>query len=118
MQKGSTRRGLLTGGRIDVFDDEQCLSRAHETQLAARDLLDRRRVFPQPPSVFPQPRVFGPKAGEIGSKLIILFASPHRGDQSLIADQRVDDEDAHGEEEQPAENAAPAALRAPSAVAD
>ena len=55
----------------------------------------------QPSCVFPQPRVLGSKARQIGSQLIILFAGPHRGDQSLIADQRVDDEHAHDEKEQP-----------------
>ena len=41
-----------------------------------------------------------------------MFAGSNRRDKPLIADQRVDDEHADDEDEQPGENAAPAALRA------
>ena len=85
-----------------------CLSGAHQAELAAGDLFDGRRIFAQPARFFPQPGVLGPQPREVGRQLIILFTGSHRRDQPLIADQRIDDEHAHDEKEQPAEDPAPA----------
>ena len=104
--------GLLAGGRLDVSDDEQCLSRAHEAELAARDFLDGRGIFPQPARLFAERRILVAQPREVGRQLIILFPRSHRGHQALIADERIDDEHADDEEEEAGENAAAAPLGA------
>lgn len=102
------RRAWLAGRWRNIFDDEQCFSRAHQAQLAAGNLLDRGRVFAQAPRFFPQGCVFRAQPREIGGELIVLFARPHGSDQTLIADQRIDSEDADDEEKQARENFAAA----------
>ena len=105
------RPGLFTGGRVDISYDEQRFSRAHEPQLTPRNLLDCGGVFTQPASFMAQPGVFGPEPRKIGCELIILFPRAHRSDESLIADQRVDDEHADNEEEETGKQTASAGLR-------
>ena len=93
------RPGLLTGGRVDISYDEQRFPGTHQPQFAPRDLLDCRGVFTQPPRFLAQPGIFGPKPGQVGRELIILFPRAHGGHESLIANKRVDDEHADNEEE-------------------
>ena len=57
--------GLFAGGRLDVSDDEQFLSRAHEPQLAPRDFLDGRGVFPQPARLLAERRILGAQPREV-----------------------------------------------------
>ena len=102
--------GLLGGWRVDVFDDEQFLSRAHEAQLPARDLFDRRGVFAQAAGLFAERRIFRSQPRQIGGQIIILFARPERRHQPLIADERIDDDDADGKEEESGEEPASATL--------
>src|SRR5687768_788357 len=98
-------------GWLDIADDEQFLSRAHEPQLAARDFLDRRGIFPQPARFLAKRCVLRAQPRKVCRQLIILFSRAHRGDQAVIADERVDDEHADNEEEQAREDAAAVSLR-------
>jgi hypothetical protein len=99
-------RGLSRGGRIDVFNDEQLLSWAHEAKFASGELFDGRRIFLEPARLFAQPGVFAAQASEVGCELIIPLSRPRRGDDTLVANQRIDDEHADDEEEDTPQQAA------------
>ena len=87
------------GGR-DVLEDEQLLAGLDEAELAAGEILDRRRVFLQTAGLLAQARVLGAHVGKRLLERPILLTLLQHLQQSLFADQRVEDEHAPDEHEQ------------------
>jgi hypothetical protein len=97
-------RGWLAGRRRYISDDEQFFSRAHEAQFTAGNLFNGGGVFAQTPRFLSQGGILRAQSCEVGPEPIVLFASPYACNKALIADQRIDGEDANDEEEQAGEN--------------
>jgi hypothetical protein len=81
---------LLFRERRNVLDDEDFFAGFDETELAARDFFDGGRVVGEPPGLIAKTRVFSPLAGDGRLQLVVLPARLQHGEQSLIADERVE----------------------------
>jgi hypothetical protein len=103
--------GLFLGWWRDVFNNEELFAGTDEPELAPRDLFDGGWVFPQPASFLAKGVVLSTQAREVGRELVVLFPSPSRGNEALLADEGVDSEHADDEEEQARDDAAPPPLR-------
>src|SRR3954471_7172688 len=99
---------LMLGG-WNVLDDEDFFTRTDESELAAGNFLDRRRIFFQPPSLLAQPHVFSALTRHRRRGGIILASRANHRQQTSIADQAVDDDDdGHKEQQQLNDFALPA----------
>ena len=78
---------------FQVFDDEDLLAPPDETELTAGHFLDGRRILGEPPRFFTQPRVFGLLAGDRRRQFVVLTSGAQHDEKSLVANQRVDDDD-------------------------
>jgi hypothetical protein len=97
---------------LQVLDDEDFLAASDQAELAAGDFLDRRRILGQPPRFFAQTRVFGLLAGDRCRQFGVLTPGAQHREQSLVADQRVHDND-HPEQHQQKLHDAPRSDAAP-----
>jgi len=88
------------GSRRNILDDEQLLARPDEAELAARDLLDRRRILAQPASLLAEACILGVLTNDRERELVVLFSRPHHRQQAAVADHRVDDDDRGDEDQQ------------------
>ena len=107
---GLLAAGALVGGRR-VADDEQLLARFDQTEIAPCHFLECVRIRIDSFDLRSQPGVFRAcRRDPLIERLRLLTLLQHLQD-TLVADQRVDDEDAPGEDEQVLHRPAPAAPR-------
>jgi len=78
---------------LQIFDDEDLLAPSDEAELAASHFLDGRRILGEPPGFLAETRVFGLLAGDCRRQLVVLTSRAQHDEQSLVADQGVDDDD-------------------------
>ena len=72
---------------------------ANEPEVAPGDFLDGRRVFPQPAGLFAQPGVLPALVCDGRGELVVPTPGFEHREQTVIANEGVDD-DHRGEEEQ------------------
>jgi hypothetical protein len=99
---GGARRQRVSRAklRLQVFDDEDLLAPSDEAELSAGHFLDGCGILREPPDLLAQPRVFGLLAGDCPGQLVVLAPGAQHDEQSLVADQGVDDDDRSEKEQQ------------------
>src|SRR5262245_24606873 len=79
--------------RLSVSHDEKLLARLEQTELAACELLDRRRILAEPPRLFAEQGVLAPRALQRLLDRGVFAARFQQRHQTFLADDGVDDED-------------------------
>ena len=83
-----------------VVEQEDDLSRADQTELATRDLLDGHGVFREAARFGLEGGVLGPQEGDLADQRVVVAAGGHRPYEPTVADHGVGDHQACNEEDQ------------------
>lgn len=92
--------GTASIGLWDVLEDEELFARLDETELTAGEVLDRARIVLESLRLVSEPGVFGANVRQRLLERAILLPLLQHLEQALLADQRVEDQDAPHEHEQ------------------
>ena len=93
-------------GLREIPYDEELFAGADQAEIAPRHFLDERGIVAEAPHLVAQAGVLAPDPLEVVGQPLVLAAGPHRGEQSLIADQGIDEERANHERQRHREDAA------------
>lgn len=80
-------------GRLEIPHDEDFFAGPDEPQLAPRQFLDGRRVFPQVSCLLAEARVLGSQSGDRGGQFLVLTASPAHREQPMVPHECIHDHD-------------------------